>query len=194
MLYGAQPCPADPAARSQNRRRNGSPDRVPCHGWNQLMSAVRTLATNDTAMRHNPYRATGLRRPHRSALASGQPWGDPVAGLAITALICHVDYQVTADVVRRLADGVDPSVITTAEVAAASVPGVQHAHARARFGPGGRCGSRSKAGQIPACPSVRRRDRPASRCSPRPATARSRQPDLDHPRGAVTGDRPACLV
>ena len=67
------------------------------------------------------------------AVASGQPWGDPIAGLAITIVICHVGYQVTADVVRRLAEGVDPSVITTAESAAGSVPGVQHAHARARW-------------------------------------------------------------
>jgi len=67
------------------------------------------------------------------AVAAGQPWGDPVAGLAITAVICHVGYQVTGDVVRRLADGVDPSVITVAEAAAGSVPGVQHAHARARW-------------------------------------------------------------
>jgi cation diffusion facilitator family transporter len=67
------------------------------------------------------------------AVAAGQPWGDPVAGLAITAVICHVGYQVTADVVHRLADGVDPSVITTAESAADSVPGVAHAHARARW-------------------------------------------------------------
>ena len=67
------------------------------------------------------------------AVAAGQPWGDPVAGLAITAVICHVGYQVTGDVARRLADGVDPSVITTAEAAAGSVPGVRHAHARARW-------------------------------------------------------------
>ena len=67
------------------------------------------------------------------AVAAGQPWGDPVAGLAITAVICHVGYQVTGDVVRRLADGVDPSVNTTAEAAAGSVPGVRHAHARARW-------------------------------------------------------------
>ena len=67
------------------------------------------------------------------AVALGQPWGDPVAGLAITAFICHVGYEVTSDVVHRLADGVDPSVITTAEAAAGSVPGVIHAHARARW-------------------------------------------------------------
>jgi divalent metal cation (Fe/Co/Zn/Cd) transporter len=66
-------------------------------------------------------------------VAFGQPWGDPVAGLAVTAFICHVGYEVTTDVVHRLADGVDPGVITTAEAAAGSVPGVIHAHARARW-------------------------------------------------------------
>jgi cation diffusion facilitator family transporter len=67
------------------------------------------------------------------AVAFGQSWGDPVAGLAVTALICHVGYEVTKDVVHRLADGVDPEVITTAETTAGSVPGVIHAHARARW-------------------------------------------------------------
>jgi cation diffusion facilitator family transporter len=67
------------------------------------------------------------------AVALGQSWGDPVAGLAVTAFICHVGYEVTKDVVHRLADGVDPDVITAAEAAAGSVPGVIHAHARARW-------------------------------------------------------------
>ncbi len=67
------------------------------------------------------------------AVALGQPWGDPVAGLAITAFICHVGYEVTSDVVHRLADGIDPEVIHVAEAAAGSVPGVIHAHARARW-------------------------------------------------------------
>ena len=67
------------------------------------------------------------------AVAIGLPWGDPVAGLAVTAFICHVGYEVTKDVVQRLADGVDPDIITTAEAAAGSVPGVIHAHARARW-------------------------------------------------------------
>jgi len=67
------------------------------------------------------------------AVALGQPWGDPVAGLAVTAFICHVGYEVTAEVMHRLADGVDPNVITRAEAAAGSVPGVAHAHARARW-------------------------------------------------------------
>ena len=34
---------------------------------------------------------------------------------------------------HRLADGIDPDMITTAETAAGSVPGVRHAHARARW-------------------------------------------------------------
>jgi cation diffusion facilitator family transporter len=67
------------------------------------------------------------------AVALGQSWGDPVAGIAVTLFICHVGYEVTADVMRRLADGVDPEVIVTAEDAAGSVPGVIHAHARARW-------------------------------------------------------------
>jgi divalent metal cation (Fe/Co/Zn/Cd) transporter len=75
-----------------------------------------------------PVRFAGL-----VAVAFGQSWGDPVAGLAVTAFICHVGYEVTKDVVHRLADGVDPEVITAAEVAAGSVPGVIHAHARARW-------------------------------------------------------------
>ena len=67
------------------------------------------------------------------AVALGQRWGDPVAGLAITLFICHVGYEVTSDVVHRLADGVDPAVIHAAEAAAGWVPGVVHAHARARW-------------------------------------------------------------
>jgi cation diffusion facilitator family transporter len=67
------------------------------------------------------------------AVALGQRWGDPVAGLAITAFICHVGYEVTGDVVHRLADGVDPEVIRTAEAAAGSTAGVVYAHARARW-------------------------------------------------------------
>jgi divalent metal cation (Fe/Co/Zn/Cd) transporter len=51
----------------------------------------------------------------------------------VTCFICHVGYEVTKDVVHRLADGVDPQVIRTAEAVAGSVPGVVHAHARARW-------------------------------------------------------------
>jgi divalent metal cation (Fe/Co/Zn/Cd) transporter len=52
------------------------------------------------------------------AVAFGQRWGgDPVAGLAVTLFICHAGYEVTKDVVHRLADCVEPAVITTAEAA-----------------------------------------------------------------------------
>jgi cation diffusion facilitator family transporter len=67
------------------------------------------------------------------AVALGFRLGDPIAGMAVTLFICHVGYEVTKEVVHRLADGVDPSVITRAEAAAGSVTGVIHAHARARW-------------------------------------------------------------
>jgi cation diffusion facilitator family transporter len=67
------------------------------------------------------------------AVSLGFRWGDPLAGIAVTLFICHVGYEVTADVVRRLADGVDPAVVASAESAAGSVDGVLHAHARARW-------------------------------------------------------------
>lgn len=70
-----------------------------------------------------------------------------VAALAVTLLICHVGAEVTGDVVRRLADGVDPADIAAAEAAPGSLPGIIHAHAR-RAGPAGRSASRSRAGWI----------------------------------------------
>jgi cation diffusion facilitator family transporter len=68
-----------------------------------------------------------------AAVALGFRLGDPIAGIAVTVFICHVGYEVTRDVVHRLADGVEPAIITAAEAAAGSVPGVIHAHARARW-------------------------------------------------------------
>ena len=67
------------------------------------------------------------------AVALGFQWGDPIAGLAVTGFICHVGWEVTSDVVHRLMDGIDPETIHEAETAAASVPGILHAHARARW-------------------------------------------------------------
>jgi cation diffusion facilitator family transporter len=67
------------------------------------------------------------------AVTLGFPLGDPIAGMAVTLFICHVGYEVTKDVVQRLADGIDPAIITSAEAAAGSVDGVVHAHARARW-------------------------------------------------------------
>jgi cation diffusion facilitator family transporter len=67
------------------------------------------------------------------AVAAGQRWGDPVAGLAVTLFICHVGWEVSTDIGRRLLDGVEPDLIVLAEEAAMSVAGVAHAHARARW-------------------------------------------------------------
>ena len=66
-------------------------------------------------------------------VAAGYRWGDPVAGFAITAFICHVGYQVTKDMLVRLTDGVEPGDIDAAETAARAVPGIQSATARGRW-------------------------------------------------------------
>ena len=66
-------------------------------------------------------------------VALGWGWADAVAGIVVTGFICHVGWGVTADIAHRLLDGVDPEIITTAETVATSVPGVTHAHARARW-------------------------------------------------------------
>ena len=64
---------------------------------------------------------------------AGPTLGRPVAGLAVTLFICHVGYEVTIDVCRRLLDGVDDGVLVAAENAAAGVSGIEHAHAYARW-------------------------------------------------------------
>ncbi len=63
----------------------------------------------------------------------GLRWADAVAGIIVTGFICHVGWEVSTDIVHRLMDGVDPEIITRAEKVAAEVPGVHHAHARARW-------------------------------------------------------------
>ena len=67
------------------------------------------------------------------AVSLGAPWADAVAGIIVTGFICHVGWEVTSDVAHRLLDGVEPEVIETAEKVAAEIPGVRHAHARARW-------------------------------------------------------------
>ena len=64
---------------------------------------------------------------------AGLKWADAVAGIVVTGFICHVGWEVSAEIVHRLMDGVDPEIVTTAERIAAEVPGVRHAHARARW-------------------------------------------------------------
>src|SRR6201996_7891258 len=66
-------------------------------------------------------------------VALGWAWADAVAGILVTGFICHVGWEGTDDIARRLLDGVDPDIITTAEAVAIEVPGVRHAHARARW-------------------------------------------------------------
>lgn len=66
-------------------------------------------------------------------VAVGWPWADAVAGLFVTGFICHVGWEVSSDIAHRLLDGVDPTVVTIAEAAAAETDGVMHAHARARW-------------------------------------------------------------
>ena len=66
-------------------------------------------------------------------VAAGYRWGDPVAGLAITAFICHVGYDVTRDMLARLMDGLDPADLDAAQAAAAAVPGIRSAAVRGRW-------------------------------------------------------------
>jgi Dimerisation domain of Zinc Transporter len=120
-------------------RRGVDPGRAAKVGLARLVARVQELTVQRLEVfppHHLPVPETQhggtIAGPGPGRLAA-QPWRDPVAGLAVTAFICHVGYEVTADVVHRLADGIDPSVITGAEAAAGSVPGVIHAHARARW-------------------------------------------------------------
>lgn len=66
-------------------------------------------------------------------VALGWSWADAVAGIVVTGFICHVGWEVSADIAHHLLDGVDPEIVTTAEAVAGTVPGVTHAHARARW-------------------------------------------------------------
>ena len=66
-------------------------------------------------------------------VAVGWHWADAVAGVILTGFICHVGYQVTRELIRHLMDGVEPAVLIDTVSAAAHVPGVSHAHARARW-------------------------------------------------------------
>jgi cation diffusion facilitator family transporter len=60
-----------------------------------------------------------------AGVALGMPLADPIVGLVITAMILFVAKDAARDVLRRLLDGVDPSIVGTVERAAADVPGVQ---------------------------------------------------------------------
>jgi cation diffusion facilitator family transporter len=66
-------------------------------------------------------------------VAVGWGWADGVAGIVVTGFICHVGWEVSSDIAHRILDGVDPTIISIAETAAAEAEGVLHAHARARW-------------------------------------------------------------
>jgi cation diffusion facilitator family transporter len=66
-------------------------------------------------------------------VAVGFGWADGVAGLIVTGFIAHVGWEVTSELVVHLMDGVDPALLTGAERAALTVPGVEHVHVRARW-------------------------------------------------------------
>jgi cation diffusion facilitator family transporter len=84
------------------------------HSWLDAISSLGAL--------------TGL-----ALVAAGYRWGDPVAGFAITAFICHVGYEVTKDMIIRLMDGLDPGDLDAAENAATTVAGIRSASARGRW-------------------------------------------------------------
>lgn len=67
------------------------------------------------------------------AVALGQRWGDPVAGIAVTLFIARVGYEVTHEVFHHLMDGLDPSDSAAAQAAALSVAGVESALVRGRW-------------------------------------------------------------
>jgi cation diffusion facilitator family transporter len=66
-------------------------------------------------------------------VAAGLSWADALAGLFVTVFIAHVGWEVTTDLLNHLMDGVEPEVLAEAVSAAEAVPGVAHAHARARW-------------------------------------------------------------
>ena len=67
------------------------------------------------------------------AVALGFPLGDPIAGIAITLMICHVGYEVTKEIVSHLMDAVNPTLLDQAEKGALSVPGVESIRVRGRW-------------------------------------------------------------
>ncbi|MUL49856.1 cation transporter [Mycobacterium sp. CBMA293] len=61
-------------------------------------------------------------------VALGYPLADPIVGLLITVAILAVLRTAVRDVFRRLLDGVDPSLVDTAERSLAAEPGVRSVH------------------------------------------------------------------
>lgn len=64
----------------------------------------------------------------------GFPLADPIVGLAITAVILRIVWQSGKIVLARVADGVDPQVISAIEAELDGIPGVERvATVRARW-------------------------------------------------------------
>ena len=66
-------------------------------------------------------------------VAVGLRWADAVAGLFVTVFIAHVGWEVTTDLLVHLMDGVDPDVVSRVVSASEAIPGIVHAHVRARW-------------------------------------------------------------
>lgn len=66
-------------------------------------------------------------------VASGRPWGDPIAGFVVTLFIVQVGFTVTREILHHLMDGVDPADVRAARDAALGVEGVRDAAVRGRW-------------------------------------------------------------
>jgi divalent metal cation (Fe/Co/Zn/Cd) transporter len=67
------------------------------------------------------------------AVALGFPLGEPIAGIAITLVICHVGYEVTTEIVSHLMDAVDPTLLNRTQAGVSTVPGVESIQVRGRW-------------------------------------------------------------
>ena len=66
-------------------------------------------------------------------VATGRPWGDPIAGFVVTLFIVQVGFTVTRETTQHLMDGVDPADLRAARDAATRVQGVRDVVVRGRW-------------------------------------------------------------
>jgi cation diffusion facilitator family transporter len=66
-------------------------------------------------------------------VATGRPWGDPIAGFVVTLFIVQVGFTVTREILHHLMDGVDPVDVRAARDAALRVEGVRDVVVRGRW-------------------------------------------------------------
>jgi hypothetical protein len=159
----------DHGSRSSSGPARRSPGtRAPASSWSTAQPAMSRWAS--PVIRSPPVQVCVGRRINSATLVADARMpalGGALAGLAAVALgfpcgatrsavtlfICHLSHDVTADVVRRLADGVGPGIAGSAEAAAGAVDGVVHAM-RWPGGRGGSCGWKSRAGAVRGSPSA----------------------------------------